>query len=126
MLRVLLVEDNDVFREALQLVLGLQDSLEVAGAVRDGEGALAACRASCPDVALVDFRLPDLDGVEVTRAIRASCPGVVVLALTAAANAPEVEALLAAGAVACLPKTLASGEIVAAIRAAASGVEGSG
>ncbi len=126
MARVLLVEDNDVFREALELVLGLQGSLEVVGPARDGAGVLAACRASCPDVALVDLRLPDLDDVEVTRAIRASCPGAVVLALTAAADAPEVEALLAAGAVACLPKTLSSGEIVAAIRAAASGDESSG
>lgn len=118
MLKVLVVEDNDVFREALELVLGLASDLEVAGAAPDGATALALCAQSCPDVALVDYRLPDLDGVEVTQRIRACCPDAAVLALTAAADVPEVEALLSAGAVGCLTKSQELTEIVAAIRGA--------
>lgn len=118
MVRVLVVEDNDVFREALEVVLGLAGDLEVLPAA-DGVAAVAACRASCPDVALVDYRLPDLDGVEVTRAIREACPQAAVVVLTAAADGPELKALTQAGAVACLSKDRGMDEIVAAIRDAA-------
>jgi DNA-binding NarL/FixJ family response regulator len=121
MVRVLVVEDNDVFRDALEVVLGLTPDLEVAAAAADAASALEACAAGCPDVALVDYRLPDRDGVELTRELRARCPAARVLALTAAADAPEVAALLDAGAVACLGKDLALGEIVASIREAAAG-----
>lgn len=116
--RVVVVEDNDVFREALEVVLALDPGLEVTGAAPDGETAVALCEQECPDVAVVDYRLPDLDGVEVTRRIRSACPNAAVLALTAAADAPEVEALLSAGAVGCLQKSQELRDIVAAIREA--------
>jgi DNA-binding NarL/FixJ family response regulator len=115
-IRVVVVEDNDVFRDALGIVLDLAPDLEVAGTAPDGTTALALCERACPDVVVVDYRLPDLDGVEVTSGILRTCPGAAVLALTAAADAPEVEALLAAGAVGCLAKSQELGEIVGAIR----------
>lgn len=120
----MVVEDNDVFREALEIVLELDPALEVAGTAPDGATALALCEQACPDVAVVDYRLPDLDGVEVTQGIRSSCPAAAVLALTAAADEPEIEALLAAGAVACLAKSQELGEIVAAIRDAGQDAAG--
>ena len=117
-IEVLLVEDNDVFREALEVLLGLAGGLHVVGAVADGESALEACRERAPDVVVMDYRLPDLDGVQTTRALRTACPQAAIVALTAAADAPEIEALLDAGAVACLSKDRELDEIVAAIRAA--------
>ena len=116
---VVIVEDNEVFREALEVLFGLTPDLRVVAAVADGGAAVEACRDLRPDVALVDYRLPGLDGVETTRAVLAACPGTAVVVLTAAADAPEIEALLAAGAVACLTKDRGMEEIVAAIRDAA-------
>lgn len=118
-IRVLLVEDNDVFRESLELVLGMAPDLRVVASAQDAAAAAVACASACPDVALVDYRLPDRDGVETTAAIRAACPGTRVVGLTAAADDAEVRAMLAAGAVACLPKGRDVAEIVAAIREAA-------
>ena len=67
MIRVLLVEDNDVFRSALELLLGLQPGIEVVGAVGSGSAAAAAATAHEPEVVLMDYRLPGLDGAEATR-----------------------------------------------------------
>lgn len=116
---VAIVEDNDVFREALEIVLGLTPDLRVVVAAPDGHSAVEACAEAQPDVVLLDYRLPDVDGVETTRAIRAACPSATVLVLTAAADRPEVDALLDAGAVACLTKDRDLDEIVGALRSAA-------
>ena len=66
----------------------------------------------------MDFRLPGMDGVEATIALRAACPSVAVVCLTASASPRELEALEAAGAVACLRKDQELDEIVDAIRGA--------
>jgi DNA-binding NarL/FixJ family response regulator len=87
--------------------------------VGDGEAALEVCPRVDPDVVLVDYRLPGLDGVETTAGLRSSCPGVSVVVLTAAAETGEVQALMEAGAVACLTKDRGLEEIVGAIREAA-------
>lgn len=116
---VLLVEDNEVFREALEVLLRLSGGIRVVAAVADGPAALEACRRTAPDVVVMDYRLPDMDGVETTRALREACPGASVVALSAAADEPAVAALLEAGAVACLMKDRELDDIVAAIRTAA-------
>ncbi len=117
-IRVLLVEDNDVFRQALVLLLELQKGIEVVSAISDGAEAVGACRESNPDVAVMDFRLPGMDGVETTIALTRDCPEVSVVCLTASASPSELDALMAAGAVACLRKDQPLEEIVAAIRKA--------
>ena len=117
-LRVLLVEDNDVFRQALELLLGMQAGLEVVGAVADGTSVVDACRRLSPDVIVMDFRLPGMDGVEATAAVREAFPEIAVVCLTASASPREIEALWAAGAVACLRKDQELDEIVDAIRGA--------
>ena len=115
-----MVEDNDVFRESLELVLGLERDIDVIGAVGTGREGVALCERERPLVALVDYRLPDLDGVETTRAIRAASPATAVLALTAAADDPELAALQDAGAAACLRKDVPVADIVSAIRVSAA------
>jgi DNA-binding NarL/FixJ family response regulator len=117
--RVALVEDNDVFREALELLLGLRSDIDVVGSVDDGSKVTELCRELDPDVVVMDFRLPALDGVEATRALRAACPEVAVICLTASANLREVDALFEAGAVACLTKDERLDTIIEAILSAA-------
>ena len=117
-IRVLLVEDNDVFRQALELLLELQEGLEVVGAVSDGSKAVAACKTLDPHVVVMDFRLPGMDGVETTIALTRDCPEVAVVCLTASASPRELDALIAAGAVDCLRKDQELEEIVAAVRSA--------
>jgi two-component system, NarL family, response regulator DesR len=117
-IRILLVEDNDVFRQALELLLGMQAGLEVVGAVAEGTAVVAACQRLDPDVCVMDFRLPGMDGVEATTALRQACPRVAVVCLTASASDRELQALAQAGAVSCLRKDQELDEIVAAIRLA--------
>jgi DNA-binding NarL/FixJ family response regulator len=119
-IRILIIEDNKVFREALELLLGLRSDLIVVASVDDGEDAVPACLKHKPHVALMDYRLPGLDGIEVTRALKAECPEVAVVALTASANRDEMQALRDAGAVACLTKDQELEEIVEAIHQAAA------
>ena len=116
---VVLVEDNEIFREALELMLGVTPDVRVVGALPNGEAALEACPGLRPDVVLLDYRLPGLDGVETTSALRAALPDTAVVVLTAAAEHEEIQALYDAGAVACLTKDRGVDEIVGAIREAA-------
>ena len=121
-IRIVLVEDNKVFREALELLLGLRAEIDVVASVGDGGAAVPACREHKPDVVLMDSRLPGLDGVQATTALREECPEVAVVCLTASANAREIEALYQAGARACLTKDQDLEEIVDAIKGAAGAV----
>ena len=106
-IRVVLVEDNDVFREALELLLGLRTEIHVAASVADG---LDAARV------VAEVRL---DGVQATREVLEACPQTAVLCLTASVNAHEREALRQAGAVGCVEKDEGLDAIVAAIHDAA-------
>jgi two-component system response regulator DesR len=119
-IRIVIVEDNKVFREALELLLGLRSDLLVVASVADGEEAVATCRVHKPQVALMDYRLPGLDGIGATRALKAACPDVAVVALTASANREEMQALRDAGAVACLTKDTELEDIVKTIHEAAA------
>lgn len=118
-IRVVLVEDNEVFREGLELVLGLRSDMEVVATVPDGSDAAAVAARLQPDVVLMDYRLPGLDGVQATRAVREACPTAAVVCLTASANLRERDALTDAGAVGCLRKDDGLDAIVAAIHRAA-------
>jgi DNA-binding NarL/FixJ family response regulator len=101
--RVLLVEDNDVYRSSLELLLGLQQGLEVVGAVGTGSEAADAATRLRADVVLMDFRLP----------------GAAVVCLTAEASAEEREEILRAGARSLVEKGDAIEALAAAIRSAA-------
>ena len=120
--RILLVEDNDVFREALELLLGMRSDVQVVGAVGDGAAAVSAAVEHRPDVVLMDYRLPGLDGIQATAQVVDAVPQVAVVALTASADDAEREALVEAGAVMCLNKDQELDEIVGAILQAAARV----
>ena len=103
-IRILLVEDNEVFREALVLLFGLRDDVEIVAAIGEGEGAVQAAREHRPDVVLMDYRLPGMDGVQATRAVLEAELGVAVVGLTGEADPRETQALFDAGAIACVTK----------------------
>jgi len=119
-IRVLLVEDNEVYRSSLELLLGLQPGIEVVGAVASGSDAARAAAELAPAVVLMDYRLPGLDGAAATRAVRAAGRAAIVC-LTAEATADEREAILDAGAVAVVEKGGPVERLADAIRAAADG-----
>jgi DNA-binding NarL/FixJ family response regulator len=114
-IRIVLVEDNDVFREALVLLFGLRDDVEIVAAVSEGEAAVEACREHEPDVVLMDYRLPGMDGVQATKAVLEAQPGVAVVGLTGEADPRETKAFLDAGAVDCVTKDEELETIVGAV-----------
>jgi two-component system response regulator DesR len=119
--RILLVEDNQVFREALELLLGMRADIDVVASVGDGSDAVAACEQHRPQVVLMDYRLPGMDGVQATAAVRHAFPEIAVVCLTASANSREIEALYEAGAAECLTKDRELDDIVEAVKRAADG-----
>jgi DNA-binding NarL/FixJ family response regulator len=118
-IRILLVEDNDVYRASLELLLGLEAGIEVVGGVPDGSAAAGVCAQTRADVVLMDFRLPGIDGAGATAAVLETCPGTAVICLTAEATPVEDDAVRAAGAAALVRKGGPLSELVAAIRRAA-------
>src|SRR3982750_3545732 len=96
-IRVVLVEDNQVFREGLELVLGLRSDIEIVGAAEDGGDAVELARELRPDVVLMDYRLPGMDGVEATAAVLAAYPETKGFGLPATANLREREGGCAGG-----------------------------
>jgi DNA-binding NarL/FixJ family response regulator len=118
-IRVVLVEDNDIFRETLRLVFGLRQEIQVVGSVASGDEAPSLCTELEPDVVLMDYRMPGMNGAEATRAVLAAAPSTRVVCLTASVTKTEIAELLEAGAVACLTKDENFDSIVAAVRKAA-------
>ena len=102
--RVVLIEDNDSFREMLEMVLQPIAEVVVVGSAASGDEGVALCAQLEPDVVLVDYRMPGMNGVETTRAVLAAAPRTRVICLTASVAADEIEELRAAGAGACITK----------------------
>lgn len=119
--RVLLVDDQPLFREGLATLLAVHGDLEVVGEAGDGEEALRRIAALAPDVVLMDLRMPRLGGVEATRRIAAEHPGVRVLVLTTFDDDENVFDALRAGACGYLLKDCPSGQLAEAIRVASRG-----
>jgi len=119
--RVLLADDQALFREALRTLLDVHPAVDVVGEAGDGDEALRQAAALHPDVVLMDLRMPRLDGIAATRRLRAAQPDVRVLALTTFDTDEEVFAALRAGAVGYLLKDVSSQRLVEAVLAAARG-----
>ncbi|MEU4745896.1 response regulator transcription factor [Actinosynnema sp. NPDC023658] len=119
--RVLIVDDQALFREALATLLEVQPGIEVVGEAGDGEQAVRRCAELRPDVVLMDLRMPVLDGIAATARLRVEEPGVRVLALTTFDDDADVFAALRAGAVGYLLKDVSSARLVEALVAAKRG-----
>lgn len=112
-IRVLLVEDSDVYRDSLVFLLGTRTGLEIVDAVADGASAVRAFRKHAPDVVVLDYRLPDIDGAAVAAEIDSA-----VVFLSASAGRDEYDAASGAGA-ALVRKDEGLDALVRAVRAAA-------
>ncbi|WP_369253702.1 response regulator [Geodermatophilus amargosae] len=117
--RVLVVDDQALFREALVTLLGARPEVEVVGEAADGHQALDRSAALRPDVVLMDLHMPVLDGIGATRRLRVEQPGVRVLALTTFDDDEDVFAALRAGALGYLLKDVSSDRLVEAVLSAA-------
>jgi DNA-binding NarL/FixJ family response regulator len=118
-LRVLLADDHDVVRSGLRPIVEAQENWEVVAEARNGKEAVAKAIETKPDVAVVDYSLPLLNGVEVTRQIRARLPRTEVLIFTMHDNEILIQDLLRAGARGYLLKSDATKYIIEAIEALA-------
>ena len=114
-IRVLIAEDDDVLRASLAELIGDSPELVLVGQARDGQDAIDAVRRLGPHVVVMDIRMPVLDGLAATRAIRSAAPDVTVLILTTFDLDEYVFEALRAGASGFLLKSAAVGDIVHAI-----------
>ena len=121
MTRVLLVDDHAMVRTGIAAMFAATDDLEVVGQAADGEEAVRAVADSAPDVVLMDLSMPRVDGVEATRRILADDPAVRIVVLTSFSDRDRVSDALEAGAVGYQLKDCEPAELLAAVRAAASG-----
>ncbi|SDJ03163.1 response regulator [Nonomuraea jiangxiensis] len=121
MIKVVVVDDQQLIREGLAALLGLLDDVEILGTASDGEQALRLVAQCVPDVVLMDLRMPVMDGVAATRRIVAHHPGTAVVVLTTYTDDESIGQALAAGARGYLTKNAGRAEIAAALRSAVVG-----
>ena len=118
---VLVVDDQTAIREAMAIVIDLQDDLQVSGTAPDGETAVKAAAQHRPDVVLMDLNMPGIGGAEATRLILEADDGIAVVVLTTYADEESILAALGAGARGYLTKDAGRADILRAIRSAAAG-----
>jgi len=117
----MLVDDHDVVRTGLKAFLETQEGLQVVAEASSGLQALELVLQSHPDVVVMDITMPQMDGLEATRRLKAICPDCLVLALTVHEDKQYFFEMLLAGASGYVTKQAAAEELVAAIRSVASG-----
>ncbi len=115
-IRVCVVDDQTLFREALAGIVATQPGLEVVGQAEDGEEAVRQGLSLRPDVILMDIELPGMDGLEATRRIKEACPGIRVIAVTAYPSDETFQRSMGAGVDSFVLKDAKLAELVATIR----------
>ena len=120
-IRVLIADDQRVVRDGLSMLVGLIDDVQVVGAAGDGAEAVRLAQDRHPDVVLMDLRMPGVDGIAATAALRARAPAARVLVLTTYADQDAIVPALQAGARGYLTKDASAEQIETAIRAVHAG-----
>lgn len=120
-IRIVCVDDHPIVREGLASIIALQPDMELIGTAESGADALRMLQASAPDVAIVDLRLKDMSGHELTRQILAHSSSVRIIILTSFEGDADIERALAAGARGYVVKGTARDELLSAIRAVHAG-----
>jgi DNA-binding NarL/FixJ family response regulator len=121
MIRVLIADDHAVLRDGLALVLANVSDVSVVALAADGHEAVALTAAHDPDVVLMDLEMPEVDGIEATRRIRAASSHTRVLILTSFSDRERILEALDAGAIGYLLKDAEPEQVIAGIRSAACG-----
>ncbi len=114
-IRVLIVDDQQLVRSGFRLLLDAEDGIEIVGEASTGVEAVAAVEVLKPDVVMMDIRMPDMDGLEATKAIVQRHPDSRILALTTFDDEPTVRGMLGAGASGFLLKDTNPGQLIDAI-----------
>jgi DNA-binding NarL/FixJ family response regulator len=120
-IRVLLVDDQDLFREGLETLLSVHEDIEVVGQAGDGRDCVEVAARVRPDVVLMDIRMPIMDGVRATRLLMEAHPQCRVIVLTTFDDDEYIFDALRVGAVGYLLKDVPSAQLVDAIRVVARG-----
>jgi DNA-binding NarL/FixJ family response regulator len=118
MIRLLIVDDHAVVRQGLTQLFETVPGVEVIGVAADGEQAVTQVQTLGPDVVLMDIGMPRLDGIEATRRMAATHPGLPILILTGHADQQRRDQALQAGACGCLLKQGDSVEVIEAVQRA--------
>ncbi len=120
-IKVLIVDDHDLFRSGLTAMLGAEPDIEVVGQASRGRLGVQLAKELRPDVVLMDVRMPDLDGISATREILVQEPDMRIIAITVASDEATVESAVRAGACGYVLKDSPVTDTIAAVRAAAQG-----
>jgi DNA-binding NarL/FixJ family response regulator len=120
-IRVAIVEDQELVRTGLRMILDAADGIEVVGEAADGADVPDLVRNTAPDVVLMDIRMPDVDGIEATRRLATSGSPARVIVLTTFDLDEHVQAALRAGASGFLVKDGPAAEMLTAVRVVAAG-----
>jgi len=120
-IKILIADDHAVVREGTRRILEQDQKLEVVAEAGDGEEAIRLATNLKPDVAIIDIAMPNIDGIEATRQIKALCPDTTVLILTAYDDDQFIFSLLEAGAAGYLLKSVRGRELIDAVRAVHAG-----
>jgi len=121
MIRVLIADDEPLVRAGIRTVLESADDIAVTCEVADGRAAVTATRTSRPDIALLDIKMPVLDGLAATAEIRREVPEVRVVLLTSFGTQPHARRAIEEGAAGFVLKSCAPDELIRAVRAAHAG-----
>jgi CheY-like chemotaxis protein len=113
--RVLLVDDDELYAESIRCFLGYEDHIDVVGYARDGNEAVALASALRPDVVVMDLEMPRMDGFEATTRIKREVDGVIVVVLSSSTAPDDVRRSRTIGAAAYVTKTNAHDGLVPAI-----------
>jgi len=120
-IRILIADDHTVFRQGTRTLLEQEQDMEIVAEAGDGEEAVKLASEVVPDVTIIDVSMPNVDGVEATRRIKAMLPDMPILILSAYDDDEFVFGLMEAGASGYLLKSVHSRELIAAIRAVREG-----
>lgn len=121
MIRILLVDDHTMVREALRVVLERESSIQAVAEAGDGESALRMVVTWMPDVVLLDVSLPGISGIETMRRMRSACPDIKALALSTYLEQGVIQQMLEAGADGYISKSEAGIELMQGIRSVLAG-----
>ena len=120
-IRVLIADDQALFRRGLYVVLGTEENIEVVAEAEDGEQAIVKAEEMAPDVVLMDVRMPRVNGIEAASRIRETLPSTKILMLTVSDEEDDLYEAIKAGANGYLLKEISVEEVASAIRAVVQG-----
>lgn len=121
MIKVAIVDDQDILKEGLKLILGKEEDIDICGLASDGEEAYNICKWNMPDVVLMDIKMPKVNGVEATRIIRENFENIKIIVLTTFNDDEYIFDALKYGASGYLLKDASPAEIAEAIRTVYNG-----